>query len=44
LTSVKEYFTPGGNEELLDLLKTHGDAALIVVGGVLCMAWMPEIS
>lgn len=33
LTSVKEYFTPDGNEEVLELLKTYGDGALIVAGG-----------
>lgn len=33
LTSVTEYFTPAGNEELLDLLAKYGDAALIVAGG-----------
>ena len=33
LTSVKEYFTPDGNEEVLELLKTYGDSALIVAGG-----------
>jgi CO/xanthine dehydrogenase FAD-binding subunit len=33
LTSVKEYFTPNGNEEVLELLKTYGDGALIVAGG-----------
>jgi len=33
LTSVKEYFTPGGNEEALELLNKYGDAALIVAGG-----------
>jgi CO/xanthine dehydrogenase FAD-binding subunit len=33
LTSVKEYFTPGDNEEVLKLLETYGDSALIVAGG-----------
>lgn len=33
LTSVKEYFTPAGNAELVDLLAKYGDAALIVAGG-----------
>jgi CO/xanthine dehydrogenase FAD-binding subunit len=33
LTSVKEYFTPDGKEEFLELLNTHGDGALIVAGG-----------
>ena len=33
LTSVKEYFTPDGNDEVLELLKTYGDGALIVAGG-----------
>jgi CO/xanthine dehydrogenase FAD-binding subunit len=33
LTSVKEYFVPGGVDEALDLMGTHGDSALIVAGG-----------
>jgi CO/xanthine dehydrogenase FAD-binding subunit len=33
LTNVKEYFTPSGKDEVLDLLKTYGDSALIVAGG-----------
>lgn len=33
LTSVKEYFTPTGIEEVSELLETHGDSALIVAGG-----------
>lgn len=33
LTSVKEYFTPSSNEEVLELLETYGDGALIVAGG-----------
>jgi CO/xanthine dehydrogenase FAD-binding subunit len=33
LTSVKEYFTPDGNEEVLELLERYGDGALIVAGG-----------
>lgn len=33
LTSVKEYFTPDGSEEVLELLETYGDGALIVAGG-----------
>ncbi len=33
LTSVKEYFTPGGKQEVLELLETYGDSALIVAGG-----------
>ncbi|MFQ5982250.1 MAG: FAD binding domain-containing protein [Woeseiaceae bacterium] len=33
LTSVKEYFTPNDNEEVLGLLKKYGDGALIVAGG-----------
>lgn len=33
LTSVKEYFTPSGIEEVFELLATHGDSALIVAGG-----------
>jgi CO/xanthine dehydrogenase FAD-binding subunit len=33
LTSVKEYFTPGDNEEVLNLLEKYGDSALIVAGG-----------
>lgn len=32
LTSVKEYFTPDSNEEVLGLLKKYGDGALIVAG------------
>jgi CO/xanthine dehydrogenase FAD-binding subunit len=30
---VKEYFTPNSNEEVLELLGTYGDGALIVAGG-----------
>lgn len=33
LTSVKEYFTPDSKEEVLELLETYGDGALIVAGG-----------
>lgn len=33
LTNVKEYFTPSGKDEVLDLLETYGDSALIVAGG-----------
>ena len=33
LTSVKEYFTPDGTEEVFELLETYGDGALIVAGG-----------
>lgn len=33
LTSVKEYFTPGGRTEALELLEKYGDSALIVAGG-----------
>ncbi len=33
LTSVKEYFTPDDNEEVLKLLEKYGDSALIVAGG-----------
>ncbi len=33
LRSVKEYFTPDGNEEVLELLERYGDSALIVAGG-----------
>ena len=33
LTSVREYFTPNGIEEVIELLGTHGDSALIVAGG-----------
>ena len=33
LTSVKEYFTPGGKKEALGLLEKYGDSALIVAGG-----------
>lgn len=33
LTSAKEYFTPDSNEEVLQLLESYGDAALIVAGG-----------
>ena len=33
LTSVKEYFTPDGKEEVIKLLETYGDGALIVAGG-----------
>jgi len=33
LTSVKEYFTPDGKQEVLELLETYGDSALIVAGG-----------
>ncbi len=33
LTSVKEYFTPSGQDEVLDLLQNYGDSALIVAGG-----------
>ena len=33
LTSVKEYFTPDGNEEVFKLLDKYGDSALIVAGG-----------
>ena len=33
LTSVKAYFTPDNNEEVLELLENFGDRALIVAGG-----------
>ena len=33
LTSVKEYFSPSSNEEVLELLSRYGDTALIVAGG-----------
>jgi len=33
LTSVKEYFTPDGNNEVLELLEKYGDGAMIVAGG-----------
>jgi CO/xanthine dehydrogenase FAD-binding subunit len=33
LTSVSEYFTPGGKEEVLELLERYGDSAIIVAGG-----------
>ena len=33
LTSVKEYFTPDGNKEVLELLEKYGDGAMIVAGG-----------
>jgi CO/xanthine dehydrogenase FAD-binding subunit len=33
LTSVTEYFTPGGKDEVLELLEKYGDNALIVAGG-----------
>jgi len=33
LTNVKEYFTPSGKDEVLELLQTYGDSALIVAGG-----------
>ena len=33
LTSVKEYFTPDGKKEALELLDKYGDSALIVAGG-----------
>ncbi len=33
LTSVKEYFTPDGDNEVLELLERYGDGAMIVAGG-----------
>ena len=33
LTSVKQYFTPDGNKEVLELLERYGDGAMIVAGG-----------
>jgi CO/xanthine dehydrogenase FAD-binding subunit len=33
LTSATEYFTPNGNQELLELLDRYGAGALIVAGG-----------
>ena len=33
LTSVKEYFTPGATNEVLQLLEQYGSGALIVAGG-----------